>query len=106
MNIAQIKDETRQLGRIDKIEICRWLEEETVDHLFVRIGTDRARHIRQEFERSFKVTKPGKASGMGRACKPPEVNTKGSGSHAVRTNPGASGAASANETNFAIETRW
>jgi hypothetical protein len=58
MNITQIKVEIRRLDRIDKIGICRWLEEETADDLFVRIGIDRARHIRQEFERSFKVTSP------------------------------------------------
>jgi hypothetical protein len=58
MNISQIKDEIRQLDRIDKIAICRWLEGETVDDQFVRIGIDRARQIRQEFGRSFKVISP------------------------------------------------
>jgi hypothetical protein len=58
MNIAQIKDEIRMLNRIDKIGICRWLEAETVDDLLVRVGVDRARHMRQEFERSFKVVSP------------------------------------------------
>jgi hypothetical protein len=56
MNIAQIKDEIRMLDRIDKIGLCRWLEAETVDDLLVRVGVERARHIRQEFERS--VTSP------------------------------------------------
>jgi hypothetical protein len=58
MNIAQIKDEIRMLDRIDKIGLCRWLEAETVDNLLVRVGEERARHIRQEFERSFQVTSP------------------------------------------------
>jgi hypothetical protein len=35
MNIAQIKDEIRKLDRIDKIGICRWLDEKVVDDLFV-----------------------------------------------------------------------
>ena len=56
MNIAQIKDEIRMLDRIDKIGLCRWLEAETVDDLLVRVGVERARHIRQEFERI--VTSP------------------------------------------------
>jgi hypothetical protein len=51
MNVAQIKDEIRMLDRIDKIGLCKWLEAETVDDLLVRVGVDRARHIRQEFER-------------------------------------------------------
>jgi hypothetical protein len=58
MNIAKIKDEIRQLDRIDKIAICRWLEGETVDDQFVRIGIERARDIRQEFEGKFNVTSP------------------------------------------------
>jgi hypothetical protein len=51
MNVAQIKNEIRMLDRIDKIGLCKWLEAETVDDLLVRAGADRARHIRQEFER-------------------------------------------------------
>jgi hypothetical protein len=58
MNIAQIKDQIRMLNRLDKIAICRWLEAETNDDLFVRVEMDRASHIRQEFERSFKATSP------------------------------------------------
>ena len=58
MNIVQIKHEIRKLDRIDKIGICRWLDEKMVDDLFVRIGIDRARDIRQEFERRFNVTSP------------------------------------------------
>jgi hypothetical protein len=81
MNITQIKDEIRRLDRIDKIGICRWLEEETVDDLFVRIGIDRARHIRQEFERRFNVTSPERqAAWQGRVS--PRSAHQGSGSHA------------------------
>ena len=81
MNITQIKDEIRRLDRIDKIGICRWLEEETVDDLFVRIGIDRARHIRQEFERSCKVTSPERqAAWKGRIN--PRIAHQSSGSHA------------------------
>jgi hypothetical protein len=81
MNITQIKDEIRQLDRIDKIGICRWLEEETVDDLFVRIGIDRARHIRQEFERRFNVTSPERqAAWQGRVS--PRSAHQGFGSHA------------------------
>jgi hypothetical protein len=58
MNIAQIKDEIRMLDRIDKIAICRWIDAETVDDLLVRVGVDRARHLRQELERSFQVISP------------------------------------------------
>jgi hypothetical protein len=93
MKISQIKDEIRVLSRIDKIEICRWLESETIDELFVRVGVERARLIRQEFERRFMVASPEKASGMARTCKPPEVKTKASDGHAAQNKPGASGAA-------------
>jgi len=58
MNVAQIKDEIRKLDRIDRCAICRWLDAETVDNQIVRIGTDRARQIRQKFERRFNVTSP------------------------------------------------
>jgi hypothetical protein len=58
MNVAQIKHEIRKLGRIDQIEIRRWLDEETADDLIPRIGIDRARNIRKEFERTLSVTSP------------------------------------------------
>ena len=81
MNIAQIKDEIRMLNRIDKIGICRWLEEETVDDLVVRIGMDRARQIRQEFDRKFYVTSPERqAAWKGRLS--PRSAHQDSGSHA------------------------
>jgi hypothetical protein len=80
MNITQIKDEIRRLDRIDKIGICRWLEEETVDDLFVRIGIDRARQIRQEFERRLSVTSPERrAAWEGRVS--PRSAHQGSGNH-------------------------
>lgn len=65
MNVAQIKDEIRMLNRIAKIEICRWLESETIDDLVVRVGIDRARHLRQEFERSFKAASPERQAAWG-----------------------------------------
>ena len=65
MNIAQIKDEIRMLNRIDKIGICRWLEAETVDDLLVRVGVERASHIRREFERSFQVVSPERQAAWG-----------------------------------------
>jgi hypothetical protein len=70
LNIAQIKDEIRMLNRIDKIEICRWLEAETTDDLVVRIGMDRARNIRQEFERSFKAASPERQAAWGARVSP------------------------------------
>jgi hypothetical protein len=76
MNIAQIKDEIRILNRIDKIEICRWLEAETTDDLVVRVGMDRARHLRQEFERTFKATSPERQAAWEGRVNPSEVNTR------------------------------
>lgn len=81
MNIAQIKDEIRQLDRIDKIAICRWLEGETVDDLFVRIGMDRARQIRQEFERRFNVISPERQAAWEARVSPRSAH-QGTGSHA------------------------
>jgi hypothetical protein len=81
MNVAQIKDEIRKLDRIDKIGICRWLDEETVDDLVARIGIDRARDIRQEFERKLNVTSPERQEAWkGRVS--PRIAHQGSGSHA------------------------
>jgi hypothetical protein len=81
MNITQIKDEIRRLDRIDKIGICRWLNEETANDLICRIGIDRARSIRQEFERRFNVTSPERqAAWQGRVS--PRSAHQGSGSDA------------------------
>jgi hypothetical protein len=86
MNVAQIRDEIRKLDRIDQIGLCRWLDEETVDDLVLRIGMDRARQIRQEFERRFNVTSPERqAAWKGRVTL--EVHTKVPAGTRVRTNP-------------------
>ncbi len=38
MNAEQIKDEIRKLNRIDKTEICRWIDEQAGSDLLSRIG--------------------------------------------------------------------
>jgi len=38
MNAEQIKDEIRKLNRIDKIEICEWIDEQAASDLLSRIG--------------------------------------------------------------------
>ena len=38
MNVQQVKDEIRKLSRTDKIEIYRWIDEEAVTDLLLRIG--------------------------------------------------------------------
>jgi hypothetical protein len=43
MNAKQIKDEIRNLNRIDKIEIYRWIDEEAAEDLLSRIGVLRNR---------------------------------------------------------------
>jgi hypothetical protein len=35
MNVAQIKDEIRELTRIDKTEIYRWIDEEVAEDLLL-----------------------------------------------------------------------
>jgi hypothetical protein len=82
MNVAQIKDEIRKLDRIDQIGICRWLDQETVDDIIVRIGMDRARHIRQEIERKFNVTSPERQAAWKERVSPRSEH-RGSGSQAV-----------------------
>jgi hypothetical protein len=67
MNVAQIKDEIRKPDRIEKIGLCKWLDEETVDDLVVRVGMDRARGIRQGIRAEVQRHQPGKASSMARA---------------------------------------
>ena len=58
MNVAQIKDEIRKLNRIDKIEICRWIDQEVADDLVWRIGMSRSIELRQQIEQKCKVTSP------------------------------------------------
>ena len=55
MNVAQIKDEIRNLNQIDKIELVTWIDRE-VSHLLCRIGSSRSLQIRREIEQKFKVT--------------------------------------------------
>jgi hypothetical protein len=43
VNAEWIKDEIRKLNRTDKIEICRWLDEEAASDLRARIGVPRNR---------------------------------------------------------------
>ena len=43
MNVEQIKDEIRNLNRIDKVEIYRWIDEEAAADLLSRIGVLRNR---------------------------------------------------------------
>jgi hypothetical protein len=43
MNAKQIKDEIRKLSRIDKTEICRWIDHEAAVDLLSRIGVYRSR---------------------------------------------------------------
>jgi hypothetical protein len=80
MDVAQIKDEIRKLDRIDRNGICRWLDEETVDDLIVRIGIDRRRQSRKGIERKFNVTSPERQAALeGRVS--PRSEHQGSGSH-------------------------
>jgi hypothetical protein len=52
MNAEQIKDEIRNLSRIDKIEIYRWIDEEAAVDLLSRIGLFRSLAIRQQIEQT------------------------------------------------------
>jgi hypothetical protein len=65
MNTAQIKDEIRKLNRIDKIEICRWIDQEVADDLVWRIGMSRSIELRQQIEHKCKVTTPKKRVHIG-----------------------------------------
>ena len=48
MNAEQVKDEIRNLNRIDKIEIYRWIDHEAALDLLSRIGM---REKRKEVQR-------------------------------------------------------
>jgi hypothetical protein len=58
VNATQIKEEIRKLGRVERIEIFRWMDREVAEDLTFRIGMDRARQIRQEFDSLFKSNSP------------------------------------------------
>jgi hypothetical protein len=55
MKVGEIKDEIRKLSRTDKIEIYRWLDDETAADLLPRIGANRSLEIRQEIEQKRRV---------------------------------------------------
>jgi hypothetical protein len=55
MNVGENKDEIRKLSRTDKIEIYRWLDDETAADLLPRIGANRSLEIRQEIEQKCRV---------------------------------------------------
>ena len=65
MNAAQIKDEIRKLNRIDKIEICRWIDQEVADDLVWRIGMSRSIELRQQIEQMCKVASPKRRADIG-----------------------------------------
>jgi hypothetical protein len=56
MNPEKIKDEIRNLSRIDKIEIYRWIDEEAAADLPSRIGLYRSLPIRHQIERKCKAS--------------------------------------------------
>jgi hypothetical protein len=64
MNVAQIKDEIRNLSQIDKIELFTWIDREVSD-LLCRIGSSRSLQIRREIE--CKVTGPKKSGRIGKS---------------------------------------
>jgi hypothetical protein len=53
-----IEHEIRKLNRIDKIEICRWIDQEVADDLVWRIGMSRSIELRQQMEQKRKVSSP------------------------------------------------
>ena len=55
MNVGENKDEIRKLSRTDKIEIYRWLDDETAADLLPRIGANRSLEIRQEIEQKCRA---------------------------------------------------
>ena len=66
MNIAQIKDEIRNLNQLDKIELFTWIDREVSD-LLCRIGSSRSLQIRREIEQKCKVTGPKKSGRTGKS---------------------------------------
>jgi hypothetical protein len=64
MNVAQIKDEIRNLNQIDKIELFTWIDREVSD-LLCRIGSSRSLEIRREIEQKHKVTGPKRSAQSG-----------------------------------------
>jgi hypothetical protein len=66
MNIAQIKDEIRNLNQLDKIELFTWIDREVSD-LLCRIGSSRSLQIRREIEQKSKVTAPKRSARIERS---------------------------------------
>ena len=52
MNVGENKDEIRKLSRTDKIEIYRWLDDETAADLLPRIGANRSLETDRKSSRS------------------------------------------------------
>ena len=55
MNVGEIKDEIRKLSGTDKVEIYRWLDDETAADILSRIGANRSLESRQEIEQKRRV---------------------------------------------------
>ena len=58
MNTTQIKTEILKLNRDEKLEIFRWIDQQVADDLVSRIGMDRSRKIRREFDLRCNVISP------------------------------------------------
>jgi hypothetical protein len=79
MNVAQIKDEIRNLNQIDKNELVTWIDRE-VSHLLCRIGSSRSLKIRREIEQKFKVTGSKRSAQIGKS-------DHGAVNHATQASP-------------------
>jgi hypothetical protein len=70
MNATQIKDEILKLNRNEKLEIFRWIDQEVADDLVFKIGTDRSRKIRREFDLRCNVISPERQAALRDRVKP------------------------------------
>ena len=70
MNTTQIKDEILKLNRNEKLEISRWIDHEVADDLVYRIGMDRSRQIRREFDLRRIVISPERRATLRDRVKP------------------------------------
>jgi hypothetical protein len=70
MNATQIKDEILKLNRNEKLEIFRWIDQEVADDLVFKIGTDRSRKIRREFDLKCNVIRPERQAALRDRVKP------------------------------------
>jgi hypothetical protein len=55
IDVEHLKDEIRKLNRIDKNEICRWIDEQAAADLLSRIGVYRSRENGQGVEQKRRV---------------------------------------------------